>query len=528
MATELSSRYLFTIPFLALIAVLTISSMYRLSPTPDEPSHYSFGEKALSGTISQASMQRMPITALNVVPVRLLEISGATLSWQTRLFVSRLPTMCISLLLAFSVFIWSSRIYGFRGGLLSLALYSFCPNFLAHAGLVTTDVYCACFMFLATFYFTAYLRNQTIANLAIAAVLTGIAQVTKQTALILLPVFAVWYVLHRVNIRKRLVHALLYLFIVIMVLNTAYCFRGPFLPVSRYAAHLNSNTVSAVCSFVSWLPVPLPWAYVQALMVGVSVNSMGTGHWPVYLFGKLSVLGWWYYFPAAFALKFPLPLIPLVVMAAIKRKMMEHDEKVVMSVVAAIMSFFCIFCTAQIGVRYLLPAVPFLYVYAGGAAGAGSFRFRILHGGLVLWFIMSSLSYYPHYLSYFNECVINRKHSYKYLADSNIDWGQNAYYLERYLNRHSGEKITVNPSQPVTGTVIVNVNALVGIGVDDQRKGAWSADQRKHAWSVDQRKYAWLRDSFEPAEHIAYSWLVFRVPESYPAGSGRSSHPAHE
>src|SRR5438105_857564 len=37
------------------------------------------------------------------------------------------------------VFAWSSRLYGGPGGLLSLALWVFCPNILAHTRLVTTD-----------------------------------------------------------------------------------------------------------------------------------------------------------------------------------------------------------------------------------------------------------------------------------------------------------------------------------------------------------------------------------------------------
>ena len=38
------------------------------------------------------------------------------------------------------VFAWSRRLYGAGGGLLSLALWVLCPNVLAHARLVTTDM----------------------------------------------------------------------------------------------------------------------------------------------------------------------------------------------------------------------------------------------------------------------------------------------------------------------------------------------------------------------------------------------------
>ena len=49
------------------------------------------------------------------------------------------------------VFAWSSRLYGGPGGLLSLALWVFCPNILAHARLVTTDMAATALGVLATF-----------------------------------------------------------------------------------------------------------------------------------------------------------------------------------------------------------------------------------------------------------------------------------------------------------------------------------------------------------------------------------------
>ena len=45
-----------------------------------------------------------------------------------------------SLIGGLAVFAWSRRLYGSWGGLLSLALWVFCPNILAHARLVTSDL----------------------------------------------------------------------------------------------------------------------------------------------------------------------------------------------------------------------------------------------------------------------------------------------------------------------------------------------------------------------------------------------------
>ena len=82
---------------------------------------------------------------------------------------------------------------------------------------------------------------------------------------------------------------------------------------------------------------------------------------------------------------------------------------------------------------------------------------------------------------------------YKYLADSNVDWGQNKNYLGEYKKRHRGERISVNPDGPAKGIVIVNVNRLSGLN--------YGPDE-----------YKWLRENYEPIDHIGYSWLVYRVP----------------
>jgi ATP synthase F1 gamma subunit len=67
---------------------------------------------------------------------------------------------------------------------------------------------------------------------------------------------------------------------------------------------------------------------------------------------------------------------------------------------------------------------------------ASSRRFKITIILLLLYLLASVLSYFPHYLSYFNELVLDRKNAYRILADSNIDWGQNRWYLREFQAQH--------------------------------------------------------------------------------------------
>ena len=60
--------------------------------------------------------------------------------------------------------------------------------------------------------------------------------------------------------------------------------------------------------------------------------------------------------------------------------------------------------------------------------------------------------------------------AYKILADSNIDWGQNRYFL---LERANQDKdLVVLPEYPTAGKIVVDINNLVGV-TDPPDKYKW-------------------------------------------------------
>jgi hypothetical protein len=71
---------------------------------------------------------------------------------------------------------------------------------------------------------------------------------------------------------------------------------------------------------------------------------------------------------------------------------------------------------------------------------------RLAAGMLVIWLIVINLSAWPHYLSYFNEIVGGSDKGWKYLRDSNIDWGQDLPALANYLREHKIDKIVLEYS----------------------------------------------------------------------------------
>src|SRR6185503_16908209 len=97
----------------------------------------------------------------------------------------------------------------------------------------------------------------------------------------------------------------------------------------------------------------------------------------------------------------------------------------------------------NIGHRHLLPVYPFLFVAAGSVAhsliGLRPGRTRTLAtaalGALLAWYAVGTLRVHPHYLAYFNELAGGPAGGYRYLVDSNLDWGQDLIGLREFMSR---------------------------------------------------------------------------------------------
>ena len=57
------------------------------------------------------------------------------------------------------------------------------------------------------------------------------------------------------------------------------------------------------------------------------------------------------------------------------------------------------------------------------------------------WLAISTLRVYPQGISYFNEWIGGPAQGWRYLADSNIDWGQNLPGLGVYMERSGAPRI---------------------------------------------------------------------------------------
>jgi hypothetical protein len=476
---------------LVLLLLLILSSLHkRLSN--DEWFNLDYGREFLQEGSRAATSPHLPSLAANAAfclssgcDRQRLDVHGGE-----RLLV-RGPTMACALLLGGLVYLWTRELWGGLPALLALALYVFNPNVLAHGKQVTGDVPASLFSFLAAYgAFGLSVRGRPRDLLLAAAGLAG-AALTKATGLVLVPVLvlALLFGPGRAPVRTRLKGVLVLLALFLFLVGLPYAFRGVL--ATAGSLPLESHALRALLP--GWLPMPFPRAYVLGLdflMVFQEQPTLQRGM--NYALGHLSYAPIWYAFPLMFLLKTPLAFLVLLGLG-LSRGLSRALAVYVLLPALGILLLFGLCVGPQMGVRYLLPAFPFLTLIAGGAVRAPAARLRLgATGLLVLWNAGSTLSYHPFYMSYFNELIGKRLHAYRYLADSNLDWEDRAFFISRYKEAHPGITISVDPPDPCPGYVLVSANKLVGI--------------------IDRQRYRWLRRNFEPIDHVGYSYLLFYVP----------------
>ena len=290
----------------------------------------------------------------------------------------------------------------------------------------------------------------------------------------------------------------------LLIINAGFLFEGTLTPLGEYRFKTELlRGVQAALGPLAGAPLPLPSPFLEGLdwvKWNESMSSFGN----IYLLGELrqkgaDLVGFPGYFFVVSVFKMPIATQvalgwALVGLFAWRRARPLGDELFLLVPFAFFAVYFNFFFKAQIGIRFFLVAFPYLYIFAGSALRAFSgHRSRLSAGAIVVCLLASGLSYHPHYLSYMNEFVWHRELAYRYVADSNLDWGQNRWYLRRYLREHP--EVVAHPRQPMAGRLLVPVNRLVGV--------------------YNHPRYRWLRENFEPVAHVAHSYLVFEVtPEA--------------
>ncbi len=135
-----------------------------MSITYDEPGHLRYGRQLLHGDARRFDDSKMPVSVLNALPgaVAAALPAGRPADARWRASTPRGCRRCSpAVALAWLVWRWSRRLWGERGALLSLLLCVFDPNLLAHARLVTTDVWIALAFTVVLYLFWRFAEEPT-------------------------------------------------------------------------------------------------------------------------------------------------------------------------------------------------------------------------------------------------------------------------------------------------------------------------------------------------------------------------------
>jgi 4-amino-4-deoxy-L-arabinose transferase-like glycosyltransferase len=343
---------------------------------------------------------------------------------------------------------WARRLFGTPAALLTTLLYCTCPSIVAHSSIVTPDTGLM-LAFVATLcVFERWTESRTWRAALGLGVVLGLAQATKFTAVLLYPLLLVLWVVfgiarraHPITARAAWWQMPAAIAISLVVLNAVYLFRGTGSPVGTYQFQSSElRVVGQLLSGAGGLPVPLPRDYLQGLDKQRSIMEQ---HHPVFLDGVWSVTGFSDYYPKTLLYKLPHLLqalcvlaMPLVLFGGCGARRWRVQCLLLLPVV--LLLILAARTPMQLGIRYVLPVLPLLMLFAGQCGLWLTRRARFIQAGL--WTViaaacLASLRFHPHHLAYFNEYAGGPVGGRNHLLDSNIDWGQDLNLVRDFMQR---------------------------------------------------------------------------------------------
>ncbi|MDT7778756.1 MAG: hypothetical protein QOC99_1268 [Acidobacteriota bacterium] len=376
-------------------------------------------------------------------------------------FWARVPLIAVALLLGALVFIFARRLWGARAALFALALYSLEPTVLAHGRVVQTDIPSALAFLLFAFTLYEYLKAPEPLRAVYVGLAAGLGAVTKFSMVALGPVlcvvFAALFIFApRKGLKRASVagHACALTLAAVFAVNAGYFFHHArpepldqalarsVLPMNMGEGALRAPLEAGYYA----LQVVFPADFVSG--IGWQLGHAKSGH-NAGLLGQYRRRGWWYYFPVAFALKTPLPILLLslagVVWALVRLRRKREGRVLVLVLPLAFFTFLLMLSTINIGVRYYLPAYPFYFILAGAFLDDLLRRQSARRLALVAavtsavfcWVAVEAVRAYPDHMSYMNQLAYAQPHWW-YLSDANVEWGDDVRDLALYL-RARGE-----------------------------------------------------------------------------------------
>ena len=431
--------------------------------------------------------------------------------------------MCIPIILAGGIAgsVLARQMFGKGSAVVYAVLWSFSPLFLGWSPTMCPDMIAASLGIIAVYFFRRWLIGPTWKRAVVAGIFLGLLPLAKMTWILAFGLFPLIWLLstERPAWKQMAVIMLLALY----MLNMGYGFDGTLRPlkdydfISRSLGDRNGEGTSNrfAGSLLGHVPVPLPSEFV--LGIDTQKRDFENGI-ESYLFGRYSNHGWWYYYFVVLPLKEPtgtLLLFALAVFLAIFNRdyrASRNDELLILLPFAVLFLTVTMQTGFSIHPRYILPAMPFFYLFASRTGKVFSSSKRPLRGIVTLSLaatVIGSLWVYPYSMSYINELVPVRKRP-ELVLGSNIDWGQDAWFLKRWVDQH--------PEIPSIRIEYPCPEKIERVGVKSSGPPPMIPEPGWFALGINDiyassGKYAYFK-GIDPVDRIGYSIEVFHLSEA--------------
>ncbi len=482
---------------LVTMAACLIASALWASPTYDEPFHLTrglaygwMGDARLSVGHPPLANAVLAWPATWVLPhIDLTHVSGwaeanagfvAGALWQRdpegmrhALLLARGGMVVVTLVFAVSMVVWTRRAMGTTASNLTAILLATQPPLLAHGSLMTTDMPATATIAWALFATLRYINARGLVRVVILSVALAAAVATKYNGLVAGVVtialtgvavvrgrgrFATSW---RGRVVRVIAEALGVVAIVLVLLASVYRFHDVGWSLHEMVrADPQSRLARDVRHPLHALPptwnIPLPYPYVRGL---ASVTGGAKHGRRTYLFGRWRPRGVRWYFPLMLLVQLSTSawLLGGVALAAWVRRSKQPRQTCAPSVVIFAISLVlaaillpAVFSRINIGLRHVLPAVPWMCVmlaYAATPVFTRGHGWRAAGALCVVLGVGETLWTAPRFLGFYNMLAGGRHRGHR-ISIVGEDWGQDVGDLAAWARVYAPSKLYYQPYIP--------------------------------------------------------------------------------
>jgi hypothetical protein len=435
-------------------------------------------------------------------------------------FRSRLPLIVFPLLTTALIWWWARQLFSPVTGLVLALVYAVSPSTLGHGCLFKNDI-AATFAYLLFGYCVwRWWRDPRLSNAALLGAAVLLALLAKLSMLIVLLAVVgvvVW--------RRRSVAAIA-LAIGIPYAGTlvAYQFEAATLGAADLEPYRQMGGVPAAFLAVSNVFRVLPVA--TAMWHGTASLLQSNSDSVAYLLGQTYPGGHRLYFLVALAVKVPLAT-QILMLSGITLIAWGRRTYLWLLLAPGIYIAMASFSSLQLGYRLILPAYPYMLLAAGASVEwLRHGRRAVVLAALLGWLMARSGAIYPHGISFFNDAAGGPEQGLRYLADSNLDWGQDLPELADFITKNKIEHFhlsyfgTDNPWRYFTDRQMTLMpppwsEDLVEGTALQPKTGYWAISATLLPGHFFNAKYRHYFEAFRKMERIGmagYSIYIYRVP----------------